>query len=469
MKLDEIVWRLLNTRIPISLEITGVTNNSRDIKPHYAFVAIEGNQTDGHRYIDQAIENGAVIIFGEKKYFDCGVPYVTVPDSRRFLAELLSLLHPEALARKKLIGITGTNGKTTTAYLLHYLLRSYGYQTALLGTVTNIVNEREILSTNTTMDIVKFYELMDISSDEFVVMEVSSHGIHQHRVYGIEFDALIFTNLDYDHLDYHETMEQYFAVKASLFGQLKASGAAIINGDQNWGRQLATSVRRPIVFGQQAAIQFKSDYLKHFELSNGAESFSFYLPLAGVHNHYNCIAAVLTADYFQIPIRMIQQLLIDFNGVPGRFQIFNGLNGSKIVIDYAHTADALIQCFQTIERFRPSGITHIFGFRTNRYQAKYDAMIDVSKHYSSQTFLTLDKVEGHDPTTLYEKYLTYLPPHQVIIDRTVAIELAMLNAEEDEWILITGMGPEAYDITFQLKTKDDIETVTRILDAFPSR
>lgn len=469
MKLDEIVWRLLNTKIPISLEIKGVSNNSRDIRPHYAFVAIEGAQTDGHAYIDQAIENGAVIIFGEKKFFDCGVPYVTVPNSRRFLAELLPLMHPQALAGKKLIGITGTNGKTTTAYLLHYLLSSYGYHTALLGTVTNIVNEQEIPSTNTTMDIVKFYELMDVSSDEFVVMEVSSHGIHQHRVHGIAFDALIFTNLDYDHLDYHDTMEQYFSVKASLFTQLKTTGTAIINGDQHWGQQLATTIKRPLVFGQQAAIRLKSDYLKHFELSNGEESFSFYLPLAGVHNHYNCIAAVLAADYFQIPVRMIQQLLIDFTGVPGRFQIFNGLNGSKIVIDYAHTADALVQCFQTIKRFQPSRITHIFGFRTNRYQAKYDTMMDISKSYSSQTFLTLDKIENHDPRALYERYLTYLPPHQVIIDRTVAIELAMLNAEEDEWILITGMGPEQYDITFQLKTKDDIETVTRILDAFPSQ
>jgi UDP-N-acetylmuramoyl-L-alanyl-D-glutamate--2,6-diaminopimelate ligase len=468
MKLDEIVWRLLNTKIPISLEITGVTNNSRNIKPHYAFVAIEGAQTDGHMYIKQAIENGAVIIFGERESFDCGVPYVTVPDSRRFLAELLPLLHPEALARKKLIGITGTNGKTTTAYLLHYLLSSYGYQTALLGTVMNIVNEREMPSINTTMDIVKFYELMNISSDEFVVMEVSSHGIHQRRVLGIEYDVLIFTNLDFDHLDYHETMEEYFAVKASLFTQLKESGAAIINGDQKWGQQLAASIKRPLVFGQQAAIRLKSDYLKHFELSNGADSFSFYLPLAGIHNHYNCVAAVLAADYFQIPIRMLQQLLIDFTGVPGRFQIFDGLNGSRIVIDYAHTADALTQCFQTIERFQPSGITHIFGFRTNRYQAKYETMMEISKHYCSQTFLTLDKIEGHDPSALYEKYLTYLPPHQVIIDRTVAIELAMLNAEKDEWILITGMGPEPYDITFQLKTKDDIETVTRILEAFPS-
>ncbi|KGR83369.1 Mur ligase family protein [Lysinibacillus odysseyi] len=469
MKLDEIVWRLLNTKIPISLEIKGVTNNSRDIKSHYAFVAIEGAQTDGHHYIDQAIKNGAVIIFGEKQSFDCGVPYVTVPDSRRFLAELLALLNPQTMARKKLIGITGTNGKTTTAYLLHYLLSSYGYQTALLGTVVNIVNEQEIPSTNTTMDIVKFYELMNSSSDEFVVMEVSSHGIYQQRVYGIEFDVLIFTNLDYDHLDYHETMKQYFDVKARLFSQLKTSGAAIINGDQRWGQQLAAQIERPLVFGRHAAIQLTTDYLKRFTLSNGVESFSFYLPLAGVHNHYNGSAAVLAANYLQIPARMIQQLLIDFTGVPGRFQIFNGLNGSKIVVDYAHTADALVQCFQTIERFQPAGITHIFGFRTNRYQAKYEAMMDISKHYSSQTFLTLDKLEQHDPRALYEKYLTYLPPHRVIIDRTVAIELAMLNAEKEEWILITGMGPESYDVPFQLKTKNDIETVTCILDAFSNR
>ncbi len=468
MKLDEIVWRLLNTKIPISLEIKGVTNNSRDIKPHYAFVAIEGAITDGHQHIDQAINNGAVVIFGEKQSFDCGVPYVTVSDSRRFLAQLLALLYPHALAQKKLIGITGTNGKTTTAYLLHYLFSSCGYQTALLGTVTNIVNKQEIPSTNTTMDIVKFYELMNSSSDEFVVMEVSSHGIYQQRVYGINFDVLIFTNLDDDHLDYHETMEQYFGVKASLFSQLKSSGAAIINGDQSWGQQLAERVEKPLVFGQQAAIRLTSDYVKHFTLANGTESFSFYLPLAGIHNHYNCIAAILAADYFQIPVRLTQQLLIDFHGVPGRFQIFNGLNHSKVVVDYAHSTDALMQCFQTIKRFQPSRITHIFGFRANRYQAKYEAMMDVSKRFSSQTFLTLDKIENQDPRALYEKYVTYLPVHQVIVDRTVAIELAMLNAEQEEWILITGMGPESYDVPFQLKTKNDIETVTSILEAFSS-
>lgn len=468
MKLDEIVWRLLNTRIPISLEISGVTNNSRDIKPHYAFVAVKGAQTDGHDYINQAIEKGAVVVFGESQLFDCNVPYITVPDSRMFLAELLSLLHPNALAHKRLVGITGTNGKTTTAYLLHHLLSGYGYKAALLGTVTNIVNGHEIPSSNTTMDIVKFYELMNTSTDEFVVMEVSSHGIHQYRVHGIAFDVLIFTNLDYDHLDYHESMEQYFAVKASLFKQLREKGAAIINVDQYWGRRLASDMKLPLPFGQQAPIRFTSDHVTHFKLDNGVESFSFHLPLAGLHNHYNGIAAVLAADYFQIPAQSIQRMLVDFAGVPGRFQIFDGLNGSKVVIDYAHTADALIQCFETIRRFHPSAISHIFGFRTNRYQAKYEKMMEISKQYSTKTLLTLDRIENHSPKSLFEYYSTYLPVHQIILDRTSAIQLTMTSARKDEWILITGMGPEQYDTAFQLNTMNDIETVTRILETVPN-
>ncbi|HZG72704.1 MAG TPA: Mur ligase family protein, partial [Chondromyces sp.] len=220
------------------VDIHGITANSSEVRKNDVFVAIPGCQRDGHDFIHDAIKAGAAVVVGEKDIGELGVPYIKVPNSRLALGKMAGKFYEKPSNKHKIIGVTGTNGKTTTSFMLKQILEDAGLSCSLIGTVLNEINGQVMPSTHTTPDALKLHKLIFDSKDDVIIIEVSSHGLSQHRVEGVQFDCCLFTNLDHEHLDYHRDMEDYFSVKASLFDKLNQDGKAVVNGYNSWGEKL---------------------------------------------------------------------------------------------------------------------------------------------------------------------------------------------------------------------------------------
>jgi UDP-N-acetylmuramoyl-L-alanyl-D-glutamate--2,6-diaminopimelate ligase len=453
------------------INITGIANNSMEVKEGFLFVAITGYQTDGHAYIKQAIKAGAKAIIGEQEIHDSSVPYFKVENSRAVLADLAKRFYP-AKVNKTLIGVTGTNGKTTTSFMLKHIMEVYGKSCSLFGSVYNYINgEKSTPSVNTTMDALQLQKELSRSQDEVVIMEVSSHALSQYRVKGISYDYALFTNLDHDHLDYHKDMDDYFSVKAQLFNQLKPDGAAVINTNNTWGNKLKNllSGTREQVFcvgnkESELYIQQSKTGDIHFIYKN-REIYSIKLSIKGKHNIQNAALAFLTAREMGVPGEVIMNALHTFPGVPGRFEVVNHPTGAQVIIDYAHTCDAFAQCLKTGREMGAKRIIHIFGFRGNRDVTKRRSMVEISEKHSDQCILTLDDLgtESFEGMIATLQELKPSSKGKVIPDRTSAIEYAWKIAREGDWIFITGKGDEGYKDTYLLPTNSDKETVTYLL------
>ena len=454
------------------IEITGLTNNSLDVKEGYLFIAISGYQTDGHSYIEQAIKAGASAIIGEKDIRGLSVPYFKVKNSRAIVPDLAQRFYPMK-TEKTIVGITGTNGKTTTSFMLKHILETYGKTCSLFGSVHNYINGEKSSSPslNTTMDAIQLQKQLSRSNDEMVIMEVSSHALSQYRVKGISYDYALFTNLDHDHLDYHNDMEEYFSVKARLFDQLKPDGAAVINANNGWGSKLVKRLsekREQLIWvGNKESdlfIQQSKTGDIHFVYKN-KEIYPLKLSIQGSHNIQNAALAFLTARSMGIPGECIMNALNTFSGVPGRFEVVNHPTGAQFIVDYAHTSDAFAQCLKTGKEKGAKRIIHIFGFRGNRDVTKRLGMVEVSAEHSDLCILTLDDL-GTESIEVMETALHELKPAKkglVIPDRSSAIEYAWKIAREGDWVFITGKGDELYKETFLLPTNSDKETLMYLL------
>ncbi len=451
--------------------INGIANNSLDVKEGFMFVAITGYQVDGHTYIEKAIEAGAKVIIGEKEITDLSVPYIRVDNSRAILADVAKRFYSEQ-TDKTIIGVTGTNGKTTTSFMLKHILEAYGKSCSLFGSVYNYINgEKSTPSVNTTMDALQLQKELSRSQDQIVIMEVSSHALSQYRVKGISYDYALFTNLDHDHLDYHKDMEDYFSVKAQLFNQLKPDGAAVINTNNKWGRNLEkrlseTNDQITCVGNKESDLyiqQHKTGDI-HFVYKN-KEIYPIKLSIKGKHNIQNAALAFLTARNMGVPGEVIVDALQTFPGVPGRFEVVNHPTGAQVVVDYAHTCDAFAQCLRTGREMGAKRIIHIFGFRGNRDVTKRRGMVEVSEQHSDLCILTLDDL-GTESLDGMVEVLHDLKPAikgKVIPDRTSAIEYAWKIAKEGDWIFITGKGDEVYKNTYLLPTNSDKDTLNYLL------
>lgn len=471
MKLSTLLENVTN---PINesfrdIDIKGISINSSFVRPNELFVAITGYTVDGHGFIQEAIESGAIAIVGEKDIQGLSVPYIRVSNSRIALAKIASQFYGNPSKKRTVIGITGTNGKTTTSFMLKHILESYSLTCSLFGSVMNIVNGEVFESINTTLDALELQRLLALSNDDIIVMEVSSHGLSQYRVEGIEFDYCLFTNLDQDHLDYHGDMDEYFSVKARLFDQLKPKGKAIINLSNSWGEKLFSQLKRKgldicTIGGEDhhdlRISKFKPAEKNSAEVYEGKIAAELNLSILGKHNILNASMAYLTARKLGIESGHILQALETFQGVPGRFERFEHPKGAMIVIDYAHTANALINCLRTARENRANRIFHIFGFRGNRDIKKRRNMVHVSHEMSDVSILTLDDLNGV-PFEEMEKDLHELNQQKgfVIPDRTLAIKHVWDQVEEGDWILITGKGSETYQQQFYLPAHSDKETV----------
>ncbi|MDC3418640.1 UDP-N-acetylmuramoyl-L-alanyl-D-glutamate--2,6-diaminopimelate ligase [Aquibacillus salsiterrae] len=456
-------------------KVLGIAESSAKTENGFVFVAIKGTQHDGHQYIQDAITRGATAIVGEDEVEqELSVPYLRVENSREVLGRLANNFYHNPSKSKVMIGVTGTNGKTTTSYLIKHILETNGISCSLIGTIQTIINGKSEKSINTTPSSLTINQLLAKSEDLVVILEASSHGLSQYRLEGIQFDVCIFLNLTHDHLDYHKSLEEYFQSKASLFHKLKNGGIAIINTDDYWGGKLFNQLQGKVdtfSVGNSDHNDYVIDWTNQLiksKKNNGEnewEQHKIEFPMAGIHNMYNASMAFVAAEKLAVTKEQIIAAIENFPGVDGRFEVFKQDNGSTVVIDYAHTADAIFHCLQTAKSQGAKRIVHIFGFRGNRDETKRKEMLQISADLSDQYILTLDDLNN----VKLKEMLETLEALQgkfgndkgvIMPDRTLAIEYAMTNSQSGDWIIVTGKGHERYQQTFALPIASDRETVT---------
>lgn len=460
MQLNELLEDLVPGTLPV-LDIKGLETNSSRVREGHIFFAIKGHQSDGHDYIEDAIQAGAVAVIGTREHVEIQVPYIQVENIRYILAHAAKRYYGNPSAQKVMIGITGTNGKTTTSFLLKHMLEAAGYSCALFGTVNYIINGETLTSPNTTPDSLQLQKYIRESQDDVVIMEVSSHGIDQLRIEGIEFDYALFTNLDHDHLDYHHTMEAYFAVKARLFEQLKTEGHAVVNTLNSYGHRLVGLLKEQhlpvLTLGVSTHHDARLDMHKRvLEIAGKPLELS---TIVGSHNVQNAAMAALTAAHLGTTMAQVQEGLEAFTGVPGRFQIYRLDDGVTAVVDYAHTAEAFEHILRTAKEEGAENLFHVFGFRGNRDRTKRQKMVDVSNKWSTHVILTFDDLNGLEPVEMERQLCELQFEGRVIADRTIAIQSALEEAQSGDWVLITGKGTETYKQSFELPCTSDSEVV----------
>lgn len=453
--------------------VRGLAFHSGRVKQGELFIAIAGANMDGHRYIADAIASGACAVVSEHPYSDRLVPCVQVPNARLALALLSAEFYGHPASERTMIGVTGTNGKTTTSHLIHHILEGTEQPTMLLGTVERRMNGHSYSSGMTTHDSLQIQRWLSESQDKNAVLEVSSHGLDQHRVSGIRFDYAVFMNLSREHLDYHQTLEAYFRSKARLFQLLKPGGTAIVCTNCRWGRKLADELNRDgihtLTFGRKETndlhlVSVDSGVITEFTLAEKGKKamlpVRFLLPLPGVYNVWNAMAAVLIARSRGVSPERIADELRRFPGVPGRLETYAHPRGALLIVDYAHTPDGLLQCLHAVKAYAPKRLTHIFGFRGGKDEAKWKTMLKLSRRYSDRTVLTFDDLNHVPAETMLERYRSLDHSEEdILADRTMALEEAWNTAAPGDCILITGKGPEPYKENFRLKTGSDPETI----------
>lgn len=478
MRLSEVLLPL-NKQLDITIHedpiITGISNDSRKVQDGNIFVAISGYQSDGHDFIQDAIYKGAIAVIGEKplKLEPLSVPFFQVSDTRKALGIVSSKFYGNPSVNRKVIGVTGTNGKTTVSYMLKHILETSGRTCSLIGTVSYMINGEEYEPTNTTPDALQLQKLLAESDDDYIVIEISSHAVTQSRIEGLQLDYGVFTNLSHDHLDYHHSMEQYFSEKKRMFTYLKQNGKAVINTLNSWGDILAKNLFEKGVSVRTLGNNQKNDLMLEDVLLN--EKTECYMKIKddhyclsinqpGMHNVYNAALAFLIALDIGVNTNEIIKALESFPGVPGRFEVIRHPSGARFIIDYAHTQDAIEYCLDAAKQQNAKRIVHIFGFRGNRDPSKREKMIMTSVKKSDQLILTLDDLNGTSEKEMISELMRLnrsvgIGKGKVISDRTLAIQEAWKQAKEGDYVLITGKGPERYERKFALPAESDIETI----------
>ncbi|MGH9351880.1 MAG: UDP-N-acetylmuramoyl-L-alanyl-D-glutamate--2,6-diaminopimelate ligase [Terriglobia bacterium] len=463
-------------------DVLGLAYDSRRVKPGWLFFAIQGEHADGHLFIDEVIREGAVGVVSERpapKNFRAA--WVQVRAIRRALSEIGRAFYDYPDLKLKLAGITGTNGKTTTSHLLHSIFLAAGLKTGLFGTIEYRLNGRTIPAHRTTpesLDILGYFAELLEAGGQAAVMEVSSHALAQDRVWGLHFAAAVFTNLTGDHLDYHKDFDHYFAAKRRLFegDGTPAPGLGVINVDDAWGRQLL-KVKQPrqITYGVESEAQVK---VRHF--SQGPEGIRASIsglegrleiasPLMGRANLENILAAVATAEGLGIPAKEIQEGVAALRQVPGRFERIDEGQPFIVLVDYAHTHDALRNALKISRELTRSRLIVLFGCGGDRDRTKRPLMGEVAGALSDLVVLTSDNPRSEDPILIMNDAMVGLQksakPYLAEVDREKAIRVALEQAHEGDVVLLAGKGHETCQV---LKDRtipfDDREVARRVLN-----
>lgn len=465
-----------------AVAINNLHFDSRKVELNDVFVAIRGSLYDGHDYIKMASEKGALAIICESlpELIINGITYVQVADSNRALALMADNYFGNPSESLKLIGVTGTNGKTTISSLLYDLFKAAGYETGLLSTVKIMVGEKEHKATHTTPDpltINNYLRKMVDAGVEFCFMEVSSHGIHQKRTEGLQFAGGIFTNLSHDHLDYHKDFKEYRDVKKSFFDQLPRSAFALTNADDKNGPvMLQNTNARTYTYALKTYADYKGQILENqfngllLKINNN----ELWVKLIGAFNAYNMLAIYGTADLLGLETIEVLQLMSNLESVAGRFQyvVSEGTNITAIV-DYAHTPDALKNVLQTINSIRTGNeeLITVVGCGGDRDAEKRPKMGNIAASLSTKVIFTSDNPRSEDPESIIEQIEAGVPPEHFkrtlsITDRKQAIKTACQLANQNDIILVAGKGHESYqEIKGERFEFNDLEIVNEYITA----
>jgi UDP-N-acetylmuramoyl-L-alanyl-D-glutamate--2,6-diaminopimelate ligase len=469
MLLRDLISKLHQVTIAgsVDVEISALTADSRQVSKSSLYAAIRGTSINGHDFIEQAISSGATAILAEiapPADLSSEISWLHVPDSRDALAQMAVTFYENPAADLKLAGVTGTNGKTTIAFLVHHIMKTEWHRAGLLGTIHIDDGEKVTVAKHTTPGSIELNQILAGFRDNAcrgAVMEVSSHGIHQKRVAHVAFDAAIFTNLTQDHLDYHGTIEKYMDAKASWFRDLAASPrgkkpAAVINVDDARGNDLAKELdgkMSVIRYGFSVHADFRANNLQQnregmsFELTAKGRSYLVRAPLIGRFNAYNLLAAIAGASACGIKPRQAIASLADSPQVPGRMENVGSAGGANVFVDYAHTPDALENACRTFKELDPRRLITVFGCGGDRDTGKRPLMAAAAARFSDVMVITSDNPRSEDPAEIIREIEKGLPKkcnYISVLDRAEAIEAAVQNALSGDIILIAGKGHETY-------------------------
>ncbi len=458
-----------------NIRITGVAYDSRKVKQGNLFVCIKGFKVDGHSYISQAIENGAVCIIVEQEITSVSIPTIQVENSRYALAMISAALYEYPSSKLKLIGVTGTNGKTTSTYLIKAMLELQGKKVGLIGTNQNMIGDQVLPTERTTPESLELQELfseMVKQGVEMVVMEVSSHSLALNRVDGCQFDIGVFTNLTQDHLDFHGSMEKYLIAKTKLFQQCKIG---IINVDDDSSEFiLKNGTCKMISFGieNKADVRAKdidvSEKGVRFQVESMHGQEKIMLRIPGLFSVYNALGSIAACLELGLNLDQIQKGLAIAKGVPGRAQVVRTGKDYTIIIDYAHTPDGLENIIQTVKDFAKGRVVTLFGCGGDRDNGKRPIMGEVAGRISDFCIVTSDNPRTENPMQIINQILEGIKdtdcPYVMIENRYDAIEYALSNAQKDDVIILAGKGHETYQEINGLKYPfDEKEIVQKIL------
>ena len=462
-----------------SVELSTIEFDSRKIIKGSLFVAIRGSITDGHEYIDKAIKNGATSVVCEaipEKLVD-GITYIEVDNTSKALAVMASNYYENPSENLRLVGVTGTNGKTTVTSLLYQLFKKAGYKVGLLSTVKIMVDETEYKATHTTPDsltINKYLREMNDEGVEFCFMEVSSHGIHQYRTEGLHFEGGIFTNLTHDHLDYHSTFAEYRDVKKKFFDELPSNAFALSNVDDKNGLVMLQNTRaKKYTYALKQYADYKTQILENQfgGLLLKVNDSEVWTRLIGNFNAYNVLAIYATAELLGLERVEILRLISDLESVSGRFQYVVSSDKITAIVDYAHTPDALKNVLETINSIRTKNeeLITVVGCGGDRDKTKRPKMGHIATALSTKVIFTNDNPRTENPDQILKEIESGVEPQNfkkalTIADRKQAIKAACQMAQPNDIILIAGKGHETYqEINGERFDFDDLKIVKELL------
>ena len=459
--------------------ITGIEFDSRKVKKDSLFVAIKGYKSDGHDFVNSAIASGASAIICEilPEKPDKNICWIKTGDSAKALGLAASNFFGNPSRSLKLVGVTGTNGKTTIASLLYRMFLQLGYKCGLFSTVCNYINEKELEATHTTPDPVQLNSLLSQMVDEgcdFAFMEVSSHSAHQKRIAGLKFAGGIFTNLTHDHLDYHKTFENYLAAKKSFFDSLSAEAFALVNLDDRNGRVMLQNCKASqYTFSVRTMADYRCNIIEQgfegMELKiQGEEVWTRFI---GAFNASNLLAVYAASELLGAAKKEILTILSDLHSVSGRLEVIKSPGGISGIVDYAHTPDALLNVIDTINKIREAGVhlITVVGAGGDRDRTKRPKMAAISAEGSDKVILTSDNPRTEDPEKILDEMETGITPDLKrktlrITNRHEAIKTAIMLANDGDVVLIAGKGHETYQEIMGVKHHfDDREELRNAL------
>ncbi|MFS1513475.1 UDP-N-acetylmuramoyl-L-alanyl-D-glutamate--2,6-diaminopimelate ligase [Chengkuizengella sp. SCS-71B] len=466
--------------------ITGIKTDSRKVKSGDLFICIVGHRVDGHQFAEQAVKNGAAALVVQQDV-ETNVPKIRVKDSGYAMAVFASAFYQYPSHKMKLIGVTGTNGKTTTTYLIDRVLRDQFYRTGLMGTIQMKIGDQSYNVENTTLEALELQRSLDMmlkSNIDYCIMEVSSHALELGRVMGCDYRTAIFTNLTQDHLDYHGTMDKYMQSKGLLFSRFGNTFSnnpenkkyAVLNGDDpvsNYYKKITTA--EVFTYGiDKEGVDVRATDIRisskgtNFKVISFVGTLDFHLQLIGKFNIYNALAAITASVIEEIPLEEIKESLEKIEGIDGRFESVYENQEFLVIVDYSHTPDSLENALKTISEFAEGKIVCVFGCGGDRDRTKRPIMGHIAAKYCDYVYVTSDNPRSENPIRILSDIEKGIidsgmigSQYELIEDRHLAINKAISNANAKDVVLIAGKGHETYQEVQGIKIDFDDRLVAK--------